>query len=196
MCCCMSKVELPVALRFDWNVPMCILSCSNEKQPKPNLITLGAWTITCLRPMMMGVAIAHSRYSYEILKNGDSYVLNLPYPHQADIVDYCGVASGRDHDKFDECKLTPLKSLKVYSPGVEEFALSFECSIHKEMDLGSHSFFIGKLEAIQCDESILDERGFVSSKLFNPVAAYRNKYWSLGETLLNFGEGKTRLGIK
>lgn len=189
----MSKVELPIGLRFDWNIPMCVLSSSNTEKPKPNLITLGGWTITCLRPMMFGVAIAHSRYSYEIMKNGDSFVLNVPYSHQADIVDYCGVVSGRDHDKYSDCKLTPLKSLKVSSPGILEFALNFECSIMKEDVLGSHSFFIGTLEAVQCDDSILNEKGLISESKFSPVTAFRNKYWTLGDHLLDFGEGRTKV---
>ena len=192
----MDKVELKVRGARDWNVPPCVLSCNNEEITKPNLITLGAWSIACLRPLMFGVGIGHARYSYDIIKKGDSFVINIPYSNQTDIVDYCGSVSGRDRDKYSDCSLTPLKSLKVSSSGITEFALNLEFSKYKEVVLGSHSFFFGTLEAVQCDESILDENGLVSETKFSPLAAFRNKYWTLGDHVMDFGEGRKKIKMK
>ena len=44
------------------------------------------------------------------------YTLNVPKEGMKDIVDFCGVVSGRDHEKFKEKSVAAIPSRKVNSP--------------------------------------------------------------------------------
>jgi flavin reductase (DIM6/NTAB) family NADH-FMN oxidoreductase RutF len=182
----MVKVELPARLRMDFPVPVAVVSCSLEKD-KPNLITVGAVSAASHDPPMWGIAIGHTRYSYRIISCSDGFVINVPSEAQAEIVDYCGSVSGRKIDKFKACNLTPLPSARISAPGILEFPLNIECATRKSVDLGSHSFFFGEIMAVHCDEAILNNKGKIDKQKLQPMCAFLNNYWSLGDSILEFG---------
>jgi len=192
----MVKVELPPKLRFDFPTGIVVVSCSADTTGRPNLIAVGAVSHACIEPPMLGIAIGHSRYSYKVISRSDGFVVNCPSEDQVEILDYCGSVSGREIDKFRECGLTPLPSMKISPPGIIEFPLNIECAIRKSVDLGSHSFFFGEIVAVHCDESILDDEGGIDKRKFRPMSAFLNSYWSLGDPVIKFGSTKRPPGRK
>ena len=83
---------------------------------KPNLITI-AWTgNVCSDPPMLSISVRPERYSYDIIKTTKEFVVNVPSLRQARAVDWCGVVSGRDEDKFAAAGLTPSPALKIGCP--------------------------------------------------------------------------------
>ena len=67
---------------------------------KDNIITV-AWTGTiCTNPPMAYISVRPERYSYDMLKESGSFVINLTTRDLVWATDYCGVTSGRDVDKF------------------------------------------------------------------------------------------------
>lgn len=185
----MVKVDLPARLRMDFPIPIVVISCSAGKD-EPNLITLGAVSGASHEPPMWGIAIGHTRYSYQIISRSDGFVINVPSKTQAELVDYCGTVSGKIVDKFKACNLTPLPSTKISSPAILEFPLNIECATRKSVDLGSHSFFFGEIMAVHCDESILNDKGTIDKQKLQPMCAFLNSYWSLGDSLLEFGRSR------
>ncbi len=184
------KVDLPARLRFDFPTGIVVVSCAVRKGDKPNLIAVGAVSHACIEPPMLGIAIGHSRYTYQIVSHSDGFVVNVPSKDQAEIADYCGSVSGREIDKFEGCGLTPFPSTRISSPGIFEFPLNIECAIRKSVELGSHTFFFGEIVAVHCDESILDERGKISKEKLQPMCAFLDSYWNLAEPILKFGSAK------
>ena len=183
----LAKVDLPARLRFDFPRPIVVVSCSASKKGRPNLIALGAISGACIEPPMLGIAIGHMRYTYRVISRSDGFVVNVPSRDQIEAVDYCGSVSGRKIDKFKACNLTPFPSSKISSPGILEFPLNIECAIRKSVDLGSHSFYFGEIVAVHCDESILDNMGEIDKDKLQPMCAFLESYWSLGEPVLRFG---------
>jgi len=182
----MVKVELPARLRMDFPVPIVVVSCSAGRD-KPNLITVGAVSAACHNPPMWGIAIGHTRYSYRVISRSDGFVINVPSKTQANIVDYCGTTSGKKTDKFEACNLTPFPSTKISSPGIQEFPLNIECATRKSVNLGSHSFFFGEIVAVHCDKSILSTKGKIDKEKLQPMCAFLNTYWSIGELIQEIG---------
>ena len=135
-------------------------------------------------------SIGHTRYSYQIISRSDGFVIDVPSKTQAEIVDYCGTFSGKKTDKFKACNLTPFPSTKISSPAILEFPLNIECATRKSVNLGSHSFFFGEIMAVHCDESILDEKGTIDKRKLQPMCAFLNSYWSLGDSVLEFGRSR------
>ena len=109
-------------------VPAVLVSCQN-REGKKNLFT-AAWTGTiCTNPPMAYVSVRPERYSYGMIRETGAFVINLTTEAMARAVDYCGVKSGRDVDKWKETGLTPEAASEVEAPMVAESPVSIECKV-------------------------------------------------------------------
>ena len=78
--------------------PPVLVSCGGLE--KPNLITIG-WTGTiCTQPSMVSISVRPERYSHHLIQESGQFAINLPTEALVRSVDWCGVKSGRDVDKF------------------------------------------------------------------------------------------------
>ena len=83
--------------------PPVLVSCGGLD--KPNLITIG-WTGTiCTQPSMVSISVRPERFSHHLIKESGQFAINLPTEALVRSVDWCGVKSGRDVDKFAACGL-------------------------------------------------------------------------------------------
>jgi len=167
-------------------VPAVMVSCQRPGE-KANIITL-AWAGTiCSDPPMLSVSIRPERYSYDIIKETGEFVVNLTTKRLVRETDYCGVKSGRDIDKFKECKLTPCESSKVACPGIAESPVCLECKVKEIVKLGSHDMFIVEIVGVTVNEEYMDENGKFHLNDSELVAYSHGEYFSLGEKLGSFG---------
>ncbi len=98
-------------------VPAVLVSCGNRDSS--NLITV-AWTGTvCTDPAMLYISVRPERHSYNMIKENMEFTVNLTTEAMAKAVDWCGVRSGRDYDKWQHTKLTPQPGHKVACPYVK-----------------------------------------------------------------------------
>ena len=80
-------------------VPAVLVSCG-EMESEYNLITI-AWTGTiCSTPPMCYISVRPERHSYQIIKRTGEFVINLTTIEMTKKVDWCGVRSGREFNKF------------------------------------------------------------------------------------------------
>jgi flavin reductase (DIM6/NTAB) family NADH-FMN oxidoreductase RutF len=106
-------------------VPAVMVTCVDQ-EGKPNIITL-AWAGTInSEPPMLSISVRKQRYSYNLIKEKEQFVVNLTTRRLAFATDYCGVKSGRDIDKFEVMKLTPEKASKVDVPLIAESPVNIE----------------------------------------------------------------------
>ena len=78
-----------------------------------NLLTV-AWTGTvCTAPPMCYVSVRPERHSHALIARTGEFTINLTTAAMARAVDWCGVRSGRDFDKFRETGLTPVPAERV-----------------------------------------------------------------------------------
>ncbi|MGQ9514437.1 MAG: flavin reductase family protein [Thermoproteota archaeon] len=183
------KVNFPARLEFHFPCPIVLVTCGNLS--RSNIIAVGAVSHACIDPPMLGVAIGHSRYTYRMMVSSEGFVVNVPRRDQVKIVDYCGKVSGKNTDKFASCNLTAAKSQKVSAPQILEFPINIECIMRKRVELGSHDFFFGEIAAVHVDESILDEDGKIDKSKLDPMTAFGDSYWSLGEVVCQFGSAES-----
>lgn len=62
---------------------------------------------------MVGIGIAPSRYSYELIQKSKAYAVNVVDEKLIEAVRICGENSGRDTDKFKLAKLTATPASKI-----------------------------------------------------------------------------------
>jgi len=167
--------------------PVPAVMVTSGPRERPNIITL-AWVGTiCSTPPMVGISIRPSRYSHELITQHGEFVVNLPTADQVGIVDYCGMVSGRDVDKFAEVGLTALPASSISTVIIGECPLNLECEVQQVLSLGSHDLFVGKIVAVQVDEGILTATGKVDLSRATPLAYGEHEYWGLGERLGSYG---------
>lgn len=171
---------------FIYPVPAVLVSCQ-DREGRQNLFT-AAWTGTvCTNPPMAYVSVRPERYSYPMLRETGEFVINLTTEAMARAVDFCGVKSGRDVDKWKETGLTPGEASVVAAPIVLESPVNVECQVTRVLELGSHHMFLALVRAILVDEALMDERGRFCFEKANPLAYSHGAYCGLTEALGSFG---------
>lgn len=158
-----------------------------EGNSNPNLITI-AWAGTvCTNPPMLSISVRPERHSYNIIKQTGEFVVNLPTVKQTRATDWCGVVSGRDHDKFEKTGLTPAPALKTGCPIVLECPVNIECKVVQTLELGSHVMLIAEVVAVQVSENLIDAKGKLLLEKAGLIAYVHGAYVSLGSYLGHFG---------
>ena len=166
-------------------VPAVLVSVGDENEK--NVFTV-AWTGTLnTRPPKTYISVRPERHSYAILERTGEFVINLPSCDLVKAVDFCGVRSGKNIDKFKEMKLTPKESESVKAPYIDECPISLECRVSDKIHLGTHTMFIADILKISVKNELLDKNGKLHIKKCNLLAYAHGEYFSLGERLGTFG---------
>ena len=167
-------------------VPAVMVSVS-DGNGKNNIITV-AWAGTiCTNPPRLSISVRPERYSYEMIKSTKEFVVNLTTKDLVRACDYCGVTSGRDVDKFEKMKLTPIKLPNVSVPGIKESPVNIECRVKKIEELGSHTMFIADVVGVTVDDEYMDEKGKFNINNTGLVMYSHGEYFVMGEKLGKFG---------
>ena len=175
-------------------LPPALISCGTTEQP--NMLTV-AWTgIICTEPTLTYISVRPSRHSYQIIKDKGEFVINLPNWKMVAAVDFCGVKSGKDIDKFAETGLTPIPSTKVAAPQIAEAPVSIECKVKSVTPYGTHDMFLAEVVAVNVDDTYVDEKGALDLEKAGIIAFAHGKYYTLGRTLGNFGFSVNKAMLK
>jgi flavin reductase (DIM6/NTAB) family NADH-FMN oxidoreductase RutF len=167
--------------------PLPVVMVSVRDKDIDNIITV-AWAGTINSdPAMLSISVRKERFSYDMLKNSGEFVVNLVTKDLAYACDYCGVASGRDVDKFKECKLTKEEAVHVNVPMIKESPVNIECKVERIEELGSHHMFIAKVLAVHADEKYMDETGRFDMEKCKLISYSHGQYYKLGERIGKFG---------
>lgn len=168
-------------------VPAVLVSCG-DTESEYNLITI-AWTGTlCTNPPMCYISVRPERHSYPIIKRTGEFVINLTTIEMTRKVDWCGVRSGRDFNKFTEAGLTPGPSKTIKAPIVMESPVNIECRVTEIKELGSHDMFIAEVTNIQVNEKLIHQDSGKLNILDSGLIAYvHGNYCVMGKRIGTFG---------
>ena len=174
-------------------VPAVLVSAA-DKDGNSNLITV-AWAGTiCSDPPMLSISVRPERYSYHMIRETGEFVVNLTTEELVRAVDFCGVKSGRDTDKWKETGLTPEKASVVNVPLVRQSPVNLECRVLRVDELGSHHMFIAQVVAVDVDEKYMDEKDQFHLSAAKPLAYSHGRYYGLGECHGFFGYSVQKKG--
>jgi flavin reductase (DIM6/NTAB) family NADH-FMN oxidoreductase RutF len=110
---------------------------------KPNAMTIGWGLLGTMwaKPVFI-VAVRHSRHTFNLMEEAKSWTVCIPAKGMEAVLDFCGTKSGRDYDKFKECKITAKKGFEVDAHYIEECPIHIECTTVLKTDMKP-----GQLEA-------------------------------------------------
>ncbi|MEW6670085.1 MAG: flavin reductase family protein [Thermodesulfobacteriota bacterium] len=80
------------------------------------------------KPIMM-VAVRLTRHTYDIIEKAGNFTVTVPLEDMSREIAFCGSKSGRDYDKFKECRLKTAESRQVASPIIAVKGRHYECRI-------------------------------------------------------------------
>ncbi len=168
-------------------VPAALVTCGST--PGEWTMLTVAWTGTlCTNPPMCYISVRPERYSRPLIERCVEFTINLTTQEMVRAVDWAGVRSGRDFDKWKETGLTPLKGDKVSSPTIDESPLSVECRVKEIVRLGSHDMVIADVVGLRADERFIDEAtGRFELEKAHLIAWSHGHYFALGSELGHFG---------
>ena len=180
-------------MKEDWKpgtmiypLPAVLVSCGSTEE-EYNIITV-AWTGTiCSNPPMCYISVRPERHSYDIIKRNMEFVINLTTEGLVKSADFCGVRSGKNINKFEQCNLHPIPSTSVSAPSLAESPLSIECKVFDVLELGSHHMFLLDVLAVSVDESLMDQNGRLCLEKSHLAAYAHGEYFALGKKLGDFG---------
>lgn len=175
-------------------VPAVMVSCRLPQQDaRPNIVTV-AWAGTVNSdPPMVSVSLRKERLSHSIIKASGEFVVNLVDEPRCHALDFCGVRSGRDLDKFAECCLTAMPAISLdHAPAIAECPAYLACKVRQVIELGSHDMFLGEVTGVQVREDLFDEDGSLHLERAGLVAYNHGLYQRTAEVLGFFGYSVAR----
>lgn len=167
-------------------LPAVMVSCRSG-DGEDNIITI-AWTGTiCTNPPMTYISVRPERHSYQMIKETGEFVINLTTKDLVKAVDFCGVRSGRDLDKFQQMNLTKEEAKVVHAPMIAESPVNIECKVTEVKELGSHHMFLAEVVNVNVEDGLMDQNGKFHLSKSNPLVYSHGGYYETGKEIGSFG---------
>jgi flavin reductase (DIM6/NTAB) family NADH-FMN oxidoreductase RutF len=123
---------------------------------RPNMMNAAWGGIVSSKPPCISVSLREATLSFHNIKHSGAFTVNIPSEKYLKEADFVGMVSGKEYDKFKVTGLTPDTSTLVNAPIVKEFPYALECKLVREIDLGSHTMFIGEIVGMVADSEVLN----------------------------------------
>lgn len=154
---------------------------------KPNIITVSWIGMMSISPPILAIGVHESRYSFELIKKYKEFTANIPPVDKYKEVDYIGMVSGRDRNKFEDVGFSPLKSSNITTPIIAECPLNLECKVVNSLRLSGHTAIFGEILETHIDGDKISGGSPCDIDLgkINPLiyAATVGQYWSIGKKI-------------
>lgn len=136
---------------------------------RPDIMT-AAWAgVASSNPPCVSVSLREATLTYHNIRETGAFTVNVPSERHLAEADFAGIVSGRACDKFMRAGLTPVKSGHVNAPLVAEFPYALECRLVRQVELGSHTMFIGEVVGLAADDDILDRNRLPDIEKVHPM---------------------------
>ena len=110
-------------------------------------------------PPTIGIAIRSTRNTLRLIEASGEFTVNIPRVGMEAAVDFCGIASGRDTDKFDAAGLTAEPASIVSAPLVAECPFNIECRVVEIHPMGEYRLVMGEIVETHAEVGILTPDG-------------------------------------
>lgn len=166
---------------------------SYDSEGKSNVMTAAWGGVCCSKPPCVYVSLRKATYTYCNLMERKAFTISFPSEEYVKEIDYFGIVSGRDKNKFSSTNLTPVKSDLVDAPYVKEFPMIIECKVIKVVEIGLHTQFIGEIIDVKAREDILSKDKMPDTDKLKPIiwSMTNMSYFAVGESIgKSFSIGK------
>ncbi len=189
----MEKIE--VALEAT-SYPMPCSVVGTKVAGKPNFLTVAWFTRVNARPPYMMIALGKAHYSNAGIRENGCFSINVPSIDMAEVVDYCGLVSGK---KVDKSAVFEVFYGKTGAPMIRECPYNLDCRLVQTVDLPADELFIGEVVAAYsdsrfCTDGIPDMTKIKPFVLNMPQTTFLGlgpsigRAWEMGKERINKGK--------
>ncbi|MCB2197872.1 flavin reductase family protein [bacterium] len=172
----MEKVQVPPYVNVH-PAPAVLIGCGSLEAP--NIITCAWFGTVASEPPMVSVSIRPSRFSHPLIVESGEYTVNLATRDQLEWVEYCGLKSGRDGNKFDALDLTAAPCAPLASaPMIEECFISLGCKVVQTAEVGTHTLFVGEVVSMWVAAESLRGNKRVNPRTREQITFLDGSYWT------------------
>jgi flavin reductase (DIM6/NTAB) family NADH-FMN oxidoreductase RutF len=169
--------------RIDSNVsiyPMPVVLAGAVVSGRANVLAIGWIARVNYRPPMVAMSLSKGHYTNGGIREHKEFSVNCPSLSLLEKTDYCGLVSGREHDKSSVFTLF-YGDLK-HAPMIQECPLTFACRLVNIVELPSNDLFFGEIVEAYAEEACLTKSApdIAKMTLFT-LTMPDNIYWKIGE---------------
>lgn len=165
-----------------------VLVTSRNSSNELNVFTVGWVSTVCTKEPIIAMGIRPERLSYQYIKESGECVINLPTKDMVEIVDYCGVVSGKKQDKIKHFNLKLHEGVATSTPSLQSSPVALECKVKSITPLGTHDLFLLEVLNVKVDESLLDSNNKICFNEANLICYNHGEYYGLSSKPLgSFG---------
>jgi flavin reductase (DIM6/NTAB) family NADH-FMN oxidoreductase RutF len=116
-----------------------------------------------------------------ILHNGE-FVVHMSDEPLAEKMHACGESFPADVSELAAVGLTPVPSLRVQPPRIQESPIAFECVLHETLETPSRYVFIGRIVWLAAREGLIDTQAWrVNLRDYRPIARFGASFYTRTE---------------
>lgn len=156
-----------------------------DRTGKPNVMTAAWGGICCSKPPCVAVSLRKATYTHGCIVERKAFTVGIASEASLVESDFCGIASGREIDKFAITGWTVVKSDLVDAPYAAEFPVVLECRLLHTIEIGLHTQFIGEIIDVKGDPAAFGEDGHLDIMNIKPLVydTARHGYHGVGPCL-------------
>lgn len=164
--------------------PVLVIS-TYDNEGNPNAMTAAWGGVCCSSPPCVAISLRKATHTYGNLMTKKAFTINIPSEKYVREVDYFGIVSGKNENKFAKTGLTPVRSDLVDAPYIKEFPVNLECKIIHVFEIGLHTQFIGEVIDAKIDDAIQEKGEQPIIEQINPlIYGYGSKdYYVIGKQI-------------
>ncbi|HWQ83351.1 MAG TPA: flavin reductase family protein [Anaerolineales bacterium] len=132
-----------------------LVSCC-DLTGKPNILSVAWHSPLSHKPPLVGIAIHPRRYSHDLIRAGQEFIVNVVGMAFEDAVQICGSYSGASTDKAKLAGLSFSPARTVRPPYLTNALGHLECRVWGEVPVGDHTLFIGQVQFAEALEACFD----------------------------------------
>lgn len=135
-----------------------VVLVTSAYKDKINIITLAWKTPLCRKPALIGISVAKTHFSCELIEKSGEFIINIPDSGLLEKCVFCGRVSGRDKNKFKETGLTPVKAGRLRMvPVITECIAHIECYVRDIREIHDHKLFIGEIIYAEAEDEFFKD---------------------------------------
>jgi flavin reductase (DIM6/NTAB) family NADH-FMN oxidoreductase RutF len=166
-----SRIDGVHGLRFLEPGPTVLVTSMFRSQP--NVMTAAWLSPLGFDPPIIGLSIHPGRLTHELVTKSEMFGISVPTMDLLREVHQCGMASGRELDKFEMTGLTPIDPYEIEAPRIDECVAHLECGVIERLSVSDHDLFIGEILVAEADDRHFRDRWIADDEiaLIHHVAA-------------------------
>ncbi len=142
---------------LEYLYPMRTFLVTSGTLERPNVMTADWVTPLSMNPPLLGVAIAHRRYTKKLIDEYGEFVISVPTIELLKDVWIAGTVSGANVNKAERLSVTFVPSKKVKAPSIKECQANLECRVYKDVETGDHVFYVGEIVEVTHGDAFKDK---------------------------------------